>query len=149
MTVDSRLNIFGALFLLLIDTMVMWQSSKLLSDFLIGNTSERQSKDITKSQSLLKQFTKSYIYPHLKYSQDKKDFKKYYFLYIVEIVTILPQYSLIGAQFIYNTLWMFCLMWGLGIIKVAFFVIFNSPSWPGPMGAPSKYAYKPGNRRKQ
>lgn len=149
MTVDLRLNILIIALLLLSDYLVVSQSSQLLFDFLIGAKSKRQAKNIKRSQSFLKQFIKSYIYRYLKHSQDKKDFKKYHILYIVEMASIFPQYSLSVMCFIFNDVGMFLALCGLLMVKFLLFVIFRNPSWPRSMGAPSKYAYKPGNRKKQ
>jgi len=87
----------------------------------------------------------SYIRPHIKYEQDIVDFKKYYFLYKIEWVSILPQYmaivalgvfKFIGAQFVFLCAFI--------AVKLVVYIVFKIPSWP--MWR-SKYAKKPGNRK--
>ena len=77
--------------LLLLDGVVISDARRLLMDFLIGQRNRKNARKIHAQQTLRDRITLRYIKTMLK--KYRSAFEKFYLLYMVLLVTLLPQYA--------------------------------------------------------
>ena len=139
--------LFISVFLIIsLDVQIKCLYKRLCVDFLIGNTSKREAKEILSSKKKTKfnVYYMHFVCEYLKYDEDKKVFRKFYVLYKIWFCSLLPLFlifiiSCFAPQKVFIIT--FC---SIIIIKFVILSIYRLPSFPFHY---SKYRKKKGNRK--
>lgn len=89
----DKLILFIYFLLLTTDSIVLSDARRLLLDFLIGQRNRKNANKIHKQQSFQDKVTMRYIKPMLK--KNVSAFKNYHLLYMILLISLIPQYIVI------------------------------------------------------
>lgn len=82
---------FLVAFLLISDNIgIYFTARRLFLDFLVGNTSKKEAKQIVFLQKKKNMITMSFVKGYLKYDDDERVFKRYYFVYKMWLFSAVP-----------------------------------------------------------
>ena len=86
----EKLFVLAYFLLIMLDIIVISDARRLLLDFLIGKRNRKNAKRIHAEQSFSDRVKMGYILPMLK--KYTGTFRKYHFLYLVILYSLIPQY---------------------------------------------------------
>ena len=95
----EKLFILAYFLMIMMDKVVISDARRLLLDFLIGERNRTNAKKIHAEQSFSNRVKMGYILPMLK--KYTGTFRKYHFLYLVILYSLIPQYITIALFHIF------------------------------------------------
>lgn len=133
----EKLFILAYFLMIMMDKVVISDARRLLLDFLIGERNRKNAKKIHAEQSFSNRVKMGYILPMLK--KYTGTFRKYHFLYLVILYSLIPQYITIALFHIFvpSVIW-----YGFGVflgIKLLLTILYTLELGPQKM---SVYAQK-------
>ena len=114
---SAKLLVCFVIFLVLLDCVTITSFRRLLVGILVDARNRKSANRIYKEQTCFSKFTLSYIPDYLK--KNIQYFKKFHFLYLVDLYSIVPQYFILG---VFTAFWpiqsryLYCLFVGIKIL---------------------------------
>lgn len=124
----GEITVVCAVLILLLDVLIIVFVRDLLMDFLIGKAGRKKAKSIHRAQNMISKIDMKYITSYL--NNYKKEFKKYHLIYLSELISVIPQYLLIGLMLLSEFDKSVYIVGLICIIKMIVFLIVRFPSWP-------------------
>ena len=113
----AKVLVSFVILLVLLDCITITSFRRLLVGILIDARNHKSADRINKEQTSLSKITLSYIPDYLK--RNIKYFKKFHFLYLVDLYSLVPQYFILG---IFTAFWpiqsryLYCFFIGIKIL---------------------------------
>ena len=113
----AKVLVSFVILLVLLDCITITSFRRLLVGILIDARNRKSADRINKEQTSLSKITLSYIPDYLK--RNIKYFKKFHFLYLVDLYSLVPQYFILG---IFTAFWpiqsryLYCFFIGIKIL---------------------------------
>ncbi len=108
--------------LFLIDSLVISFARKLLFDFLVGQNNKKIARNIHRQQKFINKITMRYIKANL--NQNLSTFKIFHCIYMIEIFTLIPQYIILLAIFIFAGNFANFILLAFFAIKFLLFIVY-------------------------
>ena len=141
----DKLTVLPAVFIVIFfDLGIYFTARRLFFDFLVGNTSKREAKQIISSQEKKNKITMSFVMDYIRYYDDKKIFKRYYFVYKIWLFSVVPLYAVFFTVYFLFFKIHITVEFLLLLYQVIVLGIFRLPASPQ---RHSKYREKRGNRK--
>ena len=115
----AKVLVSFVILLVLLDCITITSFRRLLVGILIDARNRKSADRINKEQTSLSKITLSYIPDYLK--RNIKYFKKFHFLYLVDLYSLVPQYFILG---IFTAFWpiqsryLYCFFIGIKILMI-------------------------------
>ena len=113
----AKLLVCSVILIVLLDCVTITSFRRLLVGILIDARNRKSANRIYKEQTYLSKFTLSYIPDHLK--KNNQYFKKFHFLYLVDLYFLVPQYFVLGIFFAFwpiQSRYLYCVFVGIKIL---------------------------------